>query len=351
METIGGDFTLILNKCFNREFTSQSNGLWSEYPNSDPSTFLSGDQIEMLLQKSHRLKDLSPPMKEFRLKEKSDFYLRGHMTLRQRELHRNDPNTVWWTTSEMDYMLAFLLRDTRYDKYVSILPVQYCLDIEQALIAYEKLQQMLARHGGFKKELVLNDEDKKILDKYNEMTEHICQRVLEKDKDMFSKRMIIFPENSSNSHWKATFIFNPSNITGGKGQRDYSHPCFFRYDPYYPDGSGRTKNARGLLWFLNVLYSFGIRSKQQITPGCTIMPWFDPFGVITTQGFLKGTDGFMAIRLSPDQAKQLPHQKDTWNCGTAVIATAAIIMQDFFIESHDGFFSQFECGIYKGQSQ
>ena len=116
------------------------------------------------------------------------------------------------------------------------------------------------------------------------------------NQNLLEKNTIVFPCNIKNSHWAATFVFNPGGIeaTDAVKQRGLAKPCFFRYCSQHPDGSRGIDRNKGVIWFLNLVYSY---EKHQVHKMQGSMKWYAPFSSPSQiTGLMKGTLDFPAVR-------------------------------------------------------
>jgi hypothetical protein len=100
---------------------------------------------------------------------------------------------------------------------------------------------------------------------------------------------------------------------------------FFRYCSLHPCGTTRIPNKIGIIWFLNLAFSY--QKDQNPIAGNVSMPnqmkWHSPFGR-TFFGDMKGTKKFPALRLL--DIGVLPLQDDAHSCGIVLIAAIGIIL-------------------------
>jgi hypothetical protein len=101
---------------------------------------------------------------------------------------------------------------------------------------------------------------------------------------------------------------------------------FFRYCSLHPCGTTRIPNKIGIIWFLNLAFSY--QKDQNPIAGNVSMPnqmkWHSPFGR-TFFGDMKGTKKFPALRLL--DIGVLPLQDDAHSCGIGLIAAIGIILR------------------------
>jgi len=81
------------------------------------------------------LSKLSPQMPGIILKHDNENHLRGYITKHRKDLLLKNLKT-WFQTSEMDFMLSFLVRNSDNSDIVSIIPTQFCPNFERGIGAY-----------------------------------------------------------------------------------------------------------------------------------------------------------------------------------------------------------------------
>jgi len=290
--------------------------------------------------------------------------LQGEVRNERMSLMRSD-SQLWINSGELDFMFAFLLRHDIYAESVSIISSFVCRDFYYALEAFEKCMKIVDASMSFKENGIVDQEaiDALIVEKFgiNEAdqlklvighTNKMHGILFAKDRNIFHKKLIVFPENENGNHWKATFVFNPSvpqplnevsnaplndsdnadevpsmevdksvSLSSSLETKYGQSRFFFRYDPFHPDGQGKFKREQGLIFLLNVLSSWD-KSKD---PSIPLKPSVE-FGSYEREGFLAGTETFPALILDKEQSKSLPLQSDSYNCGFAVVAAIGIIM-------------------------
>ncbi len=109
---------------------------------------------------------------------------------------------------------------------------------------------------------------------------------------------------------------------------------FFRYCSLHPSGTTKIPNNIGVVWFLNLAFSYQEQGKTSAKDSSTPnkMKWLSPFGR-TFFGEMKGTNTLPALRVLDNDV--LPLQEDGHSCGIGLIAATAIILRDI-VGTHDG---------------
>ena len=341
------------------------------------------------------------------------FCLRGQMSSTSR-LHHTPES--YMSTGEMEMMMALLMNDGRYDDSVSIVPFSFIEHISNAAAAYAeyegacvKMEKVLSPRTGERRQSAINiacrgksprevdalakayDAETKRLQEAANIDLHfdeiaktsnskiteIITKVLMPNPSMLDKKLLVMPKCHA-KHWSAVFIFNPSyiDLASTRKKQECLQPCFFRYCSIFPDGSRPVPTSHGVMWFLNLAYSYFQHCHTEKPPDAR-MDWQAPFGQITKAfvadydtEYLKtnimwGLPAFPSIRFDKDDIANLPTQgsDDGWNCGFGLVAAIAIIMRDIIgcdaaadakyfdlfhtpdIEPHDGDPNDGECII------
>jgi hypothetical protein len=137
----------------------------------------------------------------------------------------------------------------------------------------------------------------------------------------------VFPTNLRNYHWGATFVFNAGDIPAQLMMHHQvcAQLAFFCYCSLHPCGTTRIPNKIGIIWFLNLAFSY--QEEQNAVASQVSIPnqmmWHSPFGR-TFLGDMKGTKKFPALRALDNGV--LPLQDDTHSCGIGLIAAIGIIL-------------------------
>ena len=145
----------------------------------------------------------------------------------------------------------------------------------------------------------------------------VVEKVLRSNPCILTKKLIVFP-----------FVFNASCIdTFGPETAPESRnlvPTFLRYCPFEPSGSADIPMQHGILFLLNLAYSFLQHCK---------LPSFEDVPIKMLEVFhssskhnLMGSRYFPAMRLAGQ--RWLPKQIDTYNCGVGVLVAVATILRD-----------------------
>lgn len=258
--------------------------------------------------------------------------LRGEMTSVRRVEHSA---VSFMSTGEMEMMLALLLSDGRYDDEVSVVPFSYLEAISEAAGVHSKFanaclqmehmtnQRRNGRLPEIKKrfgktvhdfEAVLDEsheqwneyvEVRDAGNAYDKETDCLCaskrqtlefdalqeesaakmtyiiQKVLMPNPSMLEKKLLVMPR-CDGKHWSAILIFNASFIELAQVRECNTkagclRPCFFRYCSIRPDGTRNVPTTNGVLWFLNLVFSYANHIKKDTPPGAG-MEWLAPFG-------------------------------------------------------------------------
>ena len=120
---------------------------------------------------------------------------------------------------------------------------------------------------------------------YERQMNSLVRSVLVFHPGNLEKKVIIFPINFRNSHWGATFVFNASEIPHpfDQGMMGPLRTCFFRYCSLDPSGTRKIPNKHGIIWLLNLAFSYAEQRKRIDSSGAgtvemTTLKWFTPFG-------------------------------------------------------------------------
>jgi hypothetical protein len=118
--------------------------------------------------------------------------------------------------------------------------------------------------------------------RYNNQMNQVVKNVLFFHPGLLQKRIIVFPTNLRNNHWGATFVFNTGDITAAidDASSGLCRTCFFCYCSRHPCGTTRIPNEIGIIWFLNLVFSYQ-QEQNAIASQVSIpnqMKWHSPFG-------------------------------------------------------------------------
>jgi hypothetical protein len=331
---------------------------WCRYPAAkvgfSSKVVYSDKHFESAMADLPLVQNLLPPPYN-RLLPATSFRFGGEMTSDSRVVHSEQEGTEWMKTSEMNMMLALLLRDGRYEEYASVLSVElgvaigngyaYHNDAKWATELKESLTLEYAEKGEMMPEtefdVIVRQVKSKtythIMKEYERSLNYILEKWIDPNPGLLSKRLIAIPYCVNNDHWVVSFVFNPGNVLhhqddtqqvlGSLAPRyleDGIRPCFFHYCPL-----GRESNPShkwGIVWFLNLAYSYR-KLKEQPENHPDGLKWYHPFGNPTQPSSLwKGQEALPALKFTrPDT---LPQQTDGWNCAFGVVATIGIILRD-----------------------
>jgi len=182
------------------------------------------ESVANLLKKCPLLSELSPHATDMTLNDASSLNLRGYVRVDRKDKLKANPKT-WYNSSEIDFMFAFLMRNKALNNMVTIIPVRFVKDIETALDCYMKVSYLVSAELEMK---ATNTYDRNVFrahvqDKFG-MFPSAVRKAFEKcidvlynnlvmnDPNMLDKPLIVFPDNSTEDHWRAIFVFNAGNI-------------------------------------------------------------------------------------------------------------------------------------------
>jgi hypothetical protein len=326
---------------------SSKRAVWCRFPMYLPNlprnqSILTSDEMNTVVLKDlNLLQDICPFLKaKVPLLSPCNMNVHGDMLVQKRVQHTKSKGTEWLDTFALDMMLAFWLRDGRYDACATVIAFQYIAGITNAFKAHQRLKSMHQLLVG--KENLSPIEQSDIVMASLNMTpdeirrlqqssfDYVVKNVILPNPGLLEKGIIIIPSNPSDAHWIATFIFNAGHVMNQKpGQ---PRACFFRYCPQEGTGAVSQPTSCGVVWLLNLVHSYWSHKKQQPCP--TSMAWTEPFGSSDTPMFI-GTRSFPSLRVAHDDTNVFPVQTDIVNCGVAVVASIASENQN--ISSRPGF--------------
>jgi hypothetical protein len=155
----------------------------------------------------------------------------------------------------------------------------------------------------------------------------IIEKIPRPNPCILTKKLIVFPF-CANKHWTTTFVFNTSRIDTFRSKTTNESrnlvPTFLHYCLYHPRGSADMPMQHGLLFLLNLAYSFAEHCKL---PSFADVPMkmHDVYHSCLGE-YLRGSQYFPAMSLSA--RPWLPMQLYTYNCGVGIIAAVATILCD-----------------------
>jgi len=153
--------------------------------------------------------------------------------------------------------------------------------------------------------------------KYNNCVDMVVKAIIRPNPGLFKKKVLVFIADEGDSHWTATFVFNPSCIIAEEAPNgDTLRCCYYQYCGLEQTGSSKVGLIHGIHWFLNLLYNHNSLSKANLSQkGEVVLGTETPFGAYETKkdgklykGKMSGTPFFPALRIE-DHAL-LPAQKD-----------------------------------------
>ena len=269
-------------------------------------------RIQKFIHRLPILDSLLPPLVGLSLAPPGSNGLKGSMYAVRQKKHTP---TTWLNEDEIELLLAFLMRDGRYQSVVTVFPPRHTL---MFCCAYScsKIQEQ---------EWLLK-----------------LQKVVNGNLDMFSKRLLVFIHNKNNCHWTATFVFNPDCIVWKDKLKWRSERCagYLFYDPMACNQTSAPTFEHGTFYFLNYASSY-IQWKQngdQAAP----LDFIHPFGrsrhvyVQTDDGSdveeedkeWEPTEAFPVFEMDADDA--LPKQDDKHSCGLAVVVGCSNMMRAIY---------------------
>ena len=202
--------------------------------------------------------------------------------------HGNSFGKKWMQTSELEMMIAVLLRDGRYGNQVCVIPFHIMQVIKECLKLFKlcwrvancrkKAEAAARRRGPELANSMFEELEKKspkaakekrqefiechVLDsvaaamraEHPQVIEADLTKIYDKQQQrvvdeflglrpgcVLDTQIIVFPLNFANQHWGATFVFHAGAI---RSCDEGSHvPCFFRYCSKDPHGTRRDRKS------------------------------------------------------------------------------------------------------------
>jgi hypothetical protein len=246
--------------------------------------------------------------------------------------------------------LALMMSDERYKEHALIINPYLMKRIENLYEKYLAHSQVFynkseleRKHDGEKTDeyYVLHkksvDDCKASKEAFKKLYETFVHEVLNQEpyKNIMQKRLVMFLVNRDDTHWLATYVFNPGSIDedisddndSEKPQEPKQRCCFFRYCGSNNEGKSQIRNSNGIIWFLNQAYCLSRRREDGSVPAVS------PFGSNDKDDVhLKGTRTFPSMKMNDDHSF-LPKQYDGYSCGMSIIAGTGILLRDWFWNS------------------
>ena len=208
--------------------------------------------------------------------------MKGDITIRSCLEHSHSEGTTWFKSSEMNLMLSLLLSDGRYQGQcfvVSFLLAQKVSIAFQAYVEYTNLIENCVVESQIDVKLLKQRAQAEA--KYNNFKNCILKTVVKNNLGISHCKIIVSPYSLGETHWTVTFVFNAAQsleITQMNSLSTNTSPrvCFYRYNPYEPNGQSKVDLAQGIKWFLNLCASFEEHRKhfEEEQP----LTWIQPFG-------------------------------------------------------------------------
>ena len=155
--------------------------------------------------------------------------------------------------------------------------------------------------------------------KYFKAQDNVLTTIMYPNRELLSRRLILFAINEDNAHWSAMFVFNASFTINESvhGDHDLNKitlcPCFLRYCGLQPTGQRDTPMQYGSVWFLTLCFSVEVHEKEHGLLTNETLAFMEPFGSSVGTSFktdlLLGTPQFPALHL-PVGSNVLPIQHD-----------------------------------------
>ena len=111
---------------------------------------------------------------------------------------------------------------------------------------------------------------------------HVVKNVLFFYPGLFQKRLIVFTTNLRDNHWGECSFPNAGDIVASTDDVSTCRTCFFRYCSRHPRGRTLIPNKMGIIWFLNLAFSYQENQNKTSASNRTGTPnqmkWYSPFG-------------------------------------------------------------------------
>jgi hypothetical protein len=335
--------------------------IWCSFPPSANMPLMSARDLLILLKDLPLLGNLLPHQGEAEFIEKRDYFpyngrhsLTGEVKMLDRLKEDEEKGKEWMLTGHICAGLALMMSDERYNEHALIINPYLMKRIENLYEKYLAYSQVIFNHSELKakpdaektehysvllqKSVDACETSKETFKKLHETFKH---EVLYQEpyKSLMQKRLVMFLVNRNDTHWLATYVFNPGSIdedisddnVSDKPQEAKQRCCFFRYCGSNNDGESQIRNSNGIIWFLNQAYCLARRRGDGSVPAVS------PFGSNDKDDVnLKGTATFPSLKMNDDHSF-LPIQYDGYSCGMAIIAGTGILLRDWFWISGDKF--------------
>ena len=269
----------------------------------------------------------------------------GDVSFTRRLLHSEQGGKSWMSNSELELISALTFRDGRYDTSVLQVRSYFMEYIQEAFLAELEMKRMLLWKSELPDGLSPNDIESKIEEHFGETSQNITKswhskvEWLERNMHLkvptqFQKKMIVFTINVDSVHWKTFYVLHPlcidiplPNSDDDEEEESFLKCCFYRYCGFDASGGSEISNKYGIIWFLNMMYSYYVHFKDDpMREEQVIMK--RPFGETeSVEGNITGTNIFPSLQL---HSPIIMCQPDNWSCGIAITTTTAILCRDLF---------------------
>ena len=331
--------------------------IWCSFPPSANMPLMSARDLFILLKDLPLLGNLLPHQGEAEFIEKRDYFpyngrhsLTGEVKMLDRLKEDEEKGKKWMLTGHICAGLALMMSDERYNEHALIINPYLMKRIENLYEKYLAYSQVIFNHSELKAKpdaektehysvLLQKSVDACKISKetFKKLHETFKHEVLNQEpyKSLMQKRLVMFLVNRDDTHWLATYVFNPGSIdvdisednVSDKPQDAKQRCCFFRYCGSNNDGESQIRNSNGIIWFLNQAYCLARRRGDGSVPAVS------PFGSNDKDDVnLKGTATFPSLKMNDDHSF-LPIQYDGYSCGMAIIAGTGILLRDWFWKS------------------
>lgn len=293
------------------------------------------------------LKTIMPSQDRLFLSKGDMKFLSGQLSSQRRLKHTLLDGREWIESSEIQLMMSMIIGNGCYSNKMLVIPVSYNEILRSLFKKFKDWQRGLEIHklqphkwslhqrdaamnvtmNSEQNPRTLADLEKAYHQQQNRVIETIIFPLIDDIKKINCKIMF-FPINQGNTHWKCVFVFNPLHIQGqttNKGAKKRLS-CYCTYNSM--NDYSELEYNKGIIWFLNLVHSvkFWLEKRKSKNDQMNILFPFGPN--IGIEKHVRGTQDFPRLRMH-DQWQYLPFQNDAYNCGVAIVATFAIFCCDF----------------------
>jgi hypothetical protein len=208
--------------------------IWCSFPPSANLPLMSAQDLFILLKELQLLGNLLPHQGEEEFTNKRDYFpyngrdpLSGEVKMLDRLIEDEEKGKKWMLTGHICAGLALMMSDEQYQQHALIINPYLMTRIEsiyEKYLAHSQLfynkSELERKHDGEKTDeyYVLHkksvDDCKASKGAFLKLYDTFVQEVLNQEpyKYIMYKRLVMFLVNRDNTHWLATYVFNPGSI-------------------------------------------------------------------------------------------------------------------------------------------